>query len=121
MDSDNSKNTSTSPTLECHDDEIDLRNLILVLWNYRKHSRDFFASVLIGVVISFAITSVYRSRPRYRCNYCRSRQRKQLMTPETAREILPSSDFQEQAWDLGISAGHSILPLLKIRIFCSSP
>jgi len=108
MDSDNLKNTSHSPTLECYDDEIDLRNLILVLWNYRKLIVGiFFASVLIGVVISFAITPVYQVKAKISLgNYAVDPDSgKQLMTPETAKEILLSSDFQEQAWGSGISAG----------------
>ena len=106
MDSDNSKNTSPSP--EYYDDEIDLRDLILVLWNYRKFVLGIFlASLLIGAVISFAITPVYQVKAKISLgNYAVDPDSgKQLMTPETAREILLSSDFQEQAWGSGISAG----------------
>ena len=65
MDSDNLKNTSHSPTLECYDDELDLRDLILVLWNYRKLVVGIFlASLLIGAIISFAITPVYQVKAK---------------------------------------------------------
>lgn len=106
MDSDNSKNTSPSP--EYYDDEIDLRDLILVLWNYRKFVLGIFlASLLIGAVISFAITPVYQVKAKMALgNYAVDPDNGQpLMTPETAREILLSSDFQEEAWGTGINAG----------------
>jgi uncharacterized protein involved in exopolysaccharide biosynthesis len=101
MDSDNSKNTSPSPHSDCYDDEIDLRELILVLWNYRKLVLGIFlASVIIGAVISFAITPVYQVKAKISLgNYAVDPDSgKPLMTPETAREILLSSDFQEEAW-----------------------
>ena len=106
MDSDNSKNTSPSP--EYYDDEIDLRDLILVLWNYRKFVLGIFlASLLIGAVISFAITPVYQVKAKISLgNYAVDPDNGQpLMTPETAREILLSSDFQEEAWGHENNAG----------------
>ena len=106
MDSDNSKNTSPSP--EYYDDEIDLRDLILVLWNYRKFVLGIFlASLLIGAVISFAITPVYQVKAKMALgNYAVDPDNGQpLMTPETAREILLSSDFQEEAWGHENNAG----------------
>ena len=108
MDSDNSKNTTTTPSKEYYDDEIDLRELILVLWNYRKLILGIFlASVLIGTVISFAMTPVYQVQAKISLgNYILNPENsKPLMTPETAREILLSSDFQEEAWGSGINAG----------------
>jgi len=106
MDSDNSKNTSPSP--EYYDDEIDLRDLTLVLWNYRKFVLGIFlASLLIGAVISFAITPVYQVKAKISLgNYAVDPDNGQpLMTPETAREILLSSDFQEEAWGHENNAG----------------
>jgi len=118
MDSDNSKNTSPSP--EYYDDEIDLRDLILVLWNYRKFVLGIFlASLLIGAVISFAITPVYQVKAKISLgNYAVDPDNGQpLMTPETAREILLSSDFQEEAWGTGINAGVlNITPVEKTNI-----
>lgn len=118
MDSDNSKNTSPSP--EYYDDEIDLRDLILVLWNYRKFVLGIFlASLLIGAVISFAITPVYQVKAKMALgNYAVDPDNGQpLMTPETAREILLSSDFQEEAWGTGINAGVlNITPVEKTNI-----
>ena len=118
MDSDNSKNTSPSP--EYYDDEIDLRDLILVLWNYRKFVLGIFlASLLIGAVISFAITPVYQVKAKMALGYYAvdPDNGQPLMTPETAREILLSSDFQEEAWGTGINAGVlNITPVEKTNI-----
>jgi|LSQX01.1.fsa_nt_gb uncharacterized protein involved in exopolysaccharide biosynthesis len=108
MDSDNSNNTSTTPSREYYDDEIDLRDLILVLWNYRKLVLGIFlVSLIIGTVISFAITPVYQVKAKISVgNYAIDPDSgKQLMTPETAREILLSSDFQKEAWSSEINAG----------------
>ena len=108
MDSDNSKNTSRSPSREYYDDEIDLRDLILVLWNYRKLVLGIFlASLLIGAVISFAMTPIYQVKAKISLgNYAVDQEDNEpQMTPETAREILLSSDFQEEAWGSGINAG----------------
>ncbi len=108
MDSDNSNNTSTTPSREYYDDEIDLRDLILVLWNYRKLVLGIFlVSLIIGTVISFAITPVYQVKAKISLgNYAVDPDDgKQLMTPETARKILLSSDFQEEAWGSENNAG----------------
>ena len=108
MDSDNSNNTSTTPSREYYDDEIDLRDLILVLWNYRKLVLGIFlVSLIIGTVISFAITPVYQVKAKISLgNYAVDPDDgKQLMTPETARKILLSSDFQKEAWSSEINAG----------------
>jgi len=108
MDNDNSKNTSLSSYPQYYGDEIDLRDLILVLWNYRKLVVGIFiVSLLIGAVVAFAITPVYQVKAKISLgNYAVDPDSgKPLMTPETAREILLSSDFQEEAWGSENNAG----------------
>ena len=107
MDRDSSKIESHALSMD-HYDEIDLNDLILLLWCYRKLILGvFLVSVLIGVVISFAITPVYQVKAKISVgNYAIDPDSgKQLMTPETAREILLSSDFQKEAWSSEINAG----------------
>jgi uncharacterized protein involved in exopolysaccharide biosynthesis len=108
MDSDNSKTTAPSPSRDYYDDEIDLRDLILVMWRYRKFIVGIFlASLLIGAVVSFAITPVYQVQAKISIgNYAvDSESSEPQMTPETAREILLSSDLQDEAWGKGTNAG----------------
>jgi len=119
MDNDNSLNTSSTLSPE-YCDELDLRDLILVLWNYRKLVVGIFlASLLIGAIISFAITPVYQVKAKISLgNYAVDPDDgKQLMTPEIAREILLSSDFQEEAWGSETNAGAlSITPIEDTKI-----
>jgi len=119
MDRDSSKIESHALSMD-HYDEIDLNDLILLLWCYRKLILGvFLVSVLIGVVISFATTPVYQVKAKISLgNYAVDPESgKQLMTPETAREILLSSDFQEEAWGSEINAGVlNITPVEKTNI-----
>lgn len=130
MDSDKSKHAVSCPSTNHYDDEIDLRDIIVVLWNYRKLIVGIFlASVLIGAVISFVITPVYQVQAKISLgNYAADPDSGQpLMIPEAAREILISSDFQEEAWGSGINAGAlNITPventnILQISLETSEP
>jgi hypothetical protein len=80
------------------------------------HSGDFFSYLLIGAVISFAITPIYQVKAKISIgNYAVDPESGEpQMTPETAREIMLSRDFQEQAWGAGTNAGGlSVTPVEK--------
>jgi uncharacterized protein involved in exopolysaccharide biosynthesis len=120
MDRDNSKTASPYLSTETYDDEIDLRDLILVIWRYWKLIVGFFlVFLLIGAVISFAITPVYQVQAKISIgNYAMDPESSEpQMTSETAREILTSSDFQEEAWGEGTNAGGlSVAPVQNTNI-----
>jgi uncharacterized protein involved in exopolysaccharide biosynthesis len=121
MESDNPKTTVPSPSRDYYDDEIDLRDLILVVWRYRKLIVGLLlASLLIGAVISFAITPMYQVQAKISIgNYAvDSDSGEAQMTPGTAREMLLSRDFfQEEAWGEGTNAGElSVTPVENTNI-----
>jgi uncharacterized protein involved in exopolysaccharide biosynthesis len=114
--SNNSKTASPSPSIDYYDDEIDLRDLIFVLWRYRKFILGIFlASLLIGVVISFMSTPVYQVQAKISLgNYAADPDSSEPeISPETAREILLSSDFQKEAWGAGTNAGGVNVTLIE--------
>lgn len=93
-------NTEPVEHLDTDVDEIDLRELILVLWRYRKLILGIFlASVLLGTILSFAFPPVYEVRTKIMLGRFVSSQKgvQTLITPETAEEILTSKDFQYEA------------------------
>jgi uncharacterized protein involved in exopolysaccharide biosynthesis len=130
MNCDNSKMTASPPSRDYYDDEIDLRDLILVMWRYRKLIVGIFlVTLLIGAVISFAITPVYQVKAKISIgNYAVDPESGEpQMTPKTAREIMLSRDFQEKAWGAGTNAGGlSVTPventdILNINLDTSEP
>jgi uncharacterized protein involved in exopolysaccharide biosynthesis len=127
--SDNTKNKAPNLSTDTYD-EINLRDLILVIWRYRKLIVGLFlASLLIGAVVSFAITPVYQVQAKISIgNYAVDPGNSEpQMTPETAREILLSSGLQDEAWGKGTNAGGlSITPvdntnILNITLDTSDP
>lgn len=109
-----------SSSTDVYEDEIDLRDLILVLWKWRKLILAIFlASLLIGIVISFAVTPVYQVQAKISIGSFepdpKSVQPK--ITPETAKEMLLSSDLQEEAWGAGADVGVlSVTPVENTNI-----
>lgn len=93
---------------DVYEDEIDLRDLILVLWKWRKLILAIFlASLLIGTVISFAVSPVYQVQAKISIGNLAlepSNTQPQI-TPEAAKEMLLSSDLREEAWGAGTDAG----------------
>jgi uncharacterized protein involved in exopolysaccharide biosynthesis len=126
-----SEQVEERPNTDVYDDEIDLRDLILVIWRYSEaHSGDHFSiTLLIGAVISFTITPIYQVQAKMSIGNCAvtSENTEAQMTPETAREIMLSRDFQKQAWGAGTNAGGlSVTPventdILDINLDTSDP
>ncbi len=108
------------PATDVYEDEIDLRGLILVIWSYRKLIFGIFlASLLMGAVISFAIPPVYQVQAKISIgNFALEQGSSQLqITSETAKEILLSTDLQEDAWGTGTdSGGLNITPVANTNI-----
>jgi uncharacterized protein involved in exopolysaccharide biosynthesis len=115
-----SEQVEERPNTDVYDDEIDLRDLILVIWRYWKLIVGIIlAFLLIGAVVSFAITPIYQVQAKMSIGNCAvtSENTEAQMTPETAREIMLSRDFQEQAWGAGTNAGGlKITPVSKTNI-----
>lgn len=96
------KNAVSHPSTDSNEDELDLRDLIRIIWCYRKLILGIFlASLLIGAVISFATPPVYQVQAKISIgNFALEEQdnSQSQITPETAKEILLSNDLQEEAW-----------------------
>jgi uncharacterized protein involved in exopolysaccharide biosynthesis len=125
-----SEQVEERPNTDVYDDEIDLRDLILVIWRYWKLIVGIIlAFLLIGAVVSFAITPIYQVQAKMSIGNCAvtSENTEAQMTPETAREIMLSRDFQEKAWGAGTNAGGlSVTPventdILDINLDTSDP
>jgi uncharacterized protein involved in exopolysaccharide biosynthesis len=60
-----SEQVEERPNTDVYDDEIDLRDLILVIWRYWKLIVGIIlAFLLIGAVVSFAITPIYQVKAK---------------------------------------------------------
>ncbi len=99
--SEKSKSTRSCSDIDVYEDEIDLRDLILVLWNWRKLILVIFlVSLLIGTVFSFAVSPVYQVQAKVSLGNLSDKSGTQpLISPEVAKEILLSSGFKEDALD----------------------
>ena len=101
------KTSGSYSSTDVYEDEIDLRDLLLVLWKWRKLILAIFlVSLLIGAVYSFAVSPVYQVQAKISIGSFESETNstQPKMTPETAKEILLSSDLQEEAWGAGTNA-----------------
>jgi uncharacterized protein involved in exopolysaccharide biosynthesis len=125
-----SEQVEERPNTDVYDDEIDLRDLILVIWRYWKLIVGIIlAFLLIGAVVSFAITPIYQVKAKISIgNYAVDPDSGEpQMTTGTAREIMLSRDFQEEAWGEGTNAGGlSVTPvestdILNITLESSNP
>lgn len=82
---------SPAPPREIPDDEIDLRDLILVLWRYRWFIIGvFLVSVVAAGIISFATAPVYRVHTLIALGQYPS---STYTNPAAVRELLLSDDF----------------------------
>ncbi len=99
--SEQSKSTKSTRSFSesVYEDEINLRDLIGVLWNWRKLILAIFlVSLLIGAVYSFAATPVYQVQAKVSLgNYLDKTASRPLVSPEEAKEILSGSGFLEEA------------------------
>lgn len=85
---------SPAPPREIPDDEIDLRDLILVLWRHRWFIIGvFLVSVLTAGIISFAMAPVYRVHTLIALGQYPS---STYTNPAAVRELLLSDDFLYQ-------------------------
>ncbi len=90
--------TGSCSYTDVYEDEINMRDLISVLWNWRKLILAIFlVSLLIGAVYSFAVSPVYQVQAKISLGSLS--EARQLISPETARELLLSSAFLEEALD----------------------
>ncbi len=122
--------STASPGRDIYEDEINLRDLLLVLWNWRKLVLAIFlVSLVIGTVLSFAASPVYQVQARVSLgNFAADTTNIQpKITPATAKEMLLGSDLREEAWGKGINAGElAVLPventnILKITLDTGDP
>ena len=79
----------------------------------------FLASLLIGTVISFAVSPVYQVQAKISIgNFASEPDSTQpKITPETAKEMLLSNDLQEEAWGVGTNTGGlNVTPVANTNI-----
>jgi len=124
------KSAASSPGTDIYEDEINLRDLLLVLWNWRKLVLAIFlASLVIGTVFSFIASPVYQVQAKVSLgNFAADPAGAQTkITPETAKEMLLGSDLREEAWGKGTNAGVlAVIPventnILKITLDTKDP
>ena len=66
-----SEQVEERPNTDVYDDEIDLRDLILVIWRYWKLIVGIIlALLLIGAVVYFAITHIYQVQAKMSIVIC---------------------------------------------------
>ena len=81
------------------DDEIDIRDILSMLWGYRNLVLVvFIVFVLIGTVISYIIPPVYEVRAKIMLGGIITEQKNTIISPVVAKEVLVSRDFQKEAW-----------------------
>jgi uncharacterized protein involved in exopolysaccharide biosynthesis len=110
-----------------YEDEIDLRDLLLVLWRYRKMILGIFlAAVLAAGVLSFTMQPVYEVRTKVSLGYLSSSGTNPIhplyTVPSYAKEMFLSEDFlRETAEEIGLNLSQTELNKLSKSIKTETP
>lgn len=98
-----------------YEDEIDLRDLLLVLWRYRKMIIGIFlAAVLAAGVLSFTMQPVYEVQAKISLGYLATSEINPIhplyTVPSYAKEVFLSEDFlRETAGEVGFNLSQAEL------------